>query len=55
MIQYKVISDPVLDGVSVGDTLQGDGVTPFQDADSPGVYIACNFVTGNPQFFQLVI
>jgi hypothetical protein len=54
MIQYKVIADPGQDGVSVGDALQGDGVAPFQDMSNLGVYVACNFVTGNPQFFQPV-
>jgi len=55
MPQYQVVGDPGIPGVSIGDILQQPQEdVPYQDLNSPTIYIAADFVENNPDLFQLV-
>lgn len=54
MPQYIVISDPQIDGVSIGDILDSTGNYPYIDESNGDVYISRDLVENSPDLFQLI-
>lgn len=55
MPQYQVIADPGIPGVNIGDIFQQPSVTvPYQDLNTPTIYVSADIVENNPTLFQLV-
>lgn len=53
MLQYQVIANPGIDGISIGDVMQQVLDMPYQNLNNPGAWVASDIVENNPQWFQL--